>query len=255
MSSEAGVVPPPRQHRKVVRSRNGCLTCKRRKVKCDETRPHCRRCDEESRHCAGYAQQVRQRVFGLIEPLSSTPPSRRETPTPSTSHHLHHHHHQHHTNQRVHAQPLSPSSSGPPHTPAPIVVGGGRTNHADVTASDFENLFASVMRSYDSDSSAFAQQHMGSLSDWMNGDQSFVQMQGEAEDTSSAAALLSLGGQQQQQQQQLQPPYVSETTTTPSRNANTETPSNTDATLQARLHRICTSPLQLEAVSRCEFLS
>ncbi|KAI2466315.1 hypothetical protein F4781DRAFT_406330 [Annulohypoxylon bovei var. microspora] len=35
--------------------RTGCLTCKVRKVKCDETKPHCRRCVSTGRKCDGYA--------------------------------------------------------------------------------------------------------------------------------------------------------------------------------------------------------
>ncbi|EHY57925.1 hypothetical protein ABEF92_001548 [Exophiala dermatitidis] len=43
---------PPRRaaHEK---SRNGCLTCKIRRVKCDETTPSCRRCTESGRTCEG----------------------------------------------------------------------------------------------------------------------------------------------------------------------------------------------------------
>ncbi|PYH86078.1 putative Zn(II)2Cys6 transcription factor [Aspergillus uvarum CBS 121591] len=36
------------------RSRNGCNTCRIRRVKCDEERPHCRRCQSTGRKCDGY---------------------------------------------------------------------------------------------------------------------------------------------------------------------------------------------------------
>ncbi|CBF73428.1 protein atnN [Aspergillus nidulans FGSC A4] len=36
------------------RSRNGCITCRIRRVKCDEERPHCRRCQSTGRKCDGY---------------------------------------------------------------------------------------------------------------------------------------------------------------------------------------------------------
>ncbi|KAL6233545.1 hypothetical protein BDW75DRAFT_186443 [Aspergillus navahoensis] len=36
------------------RSRNGCITCRIRRVKCDEERPHCRRCRSTGRKCDGY---------------------------------------------------------------------------------------------------------------------------------------------------------------------------------------------------------
>ncbi|KAI0450805.1 hypothetical protein F5B21DRAFT_410882 [Xylaria acuta] len=37
-----------------VKVRTGCLTCKIRKVKCDEGKPHCRRCTSTGRKCDGY---------------------------------------------------------------------------------------------------------------------------------------------------------------------------------------------------------
>ncbi|KAL2848716.1 hypothetical protein BJX68DRAFT_238565 [Aspergillus pseudodeflectus] len=36
------------------RSRTGCITCRIRRVKCDEERPHCRRCQSTGRKCDGY---------------------------------------------------------------------------------------------------------------------------------------------------------------------------------------------------------
>ena len=40
-----------RKHSKV---RTGCITCKARRVKCDETKPICVRCAASGRHCEGY---------------------------------------------------------------------------------------------------------------------------------------------------------------------------------------------------------
>ena len=37
----------------------GCGTCKRRKVKCDETRPKCTRCDNAGICCTGYTLRLR----------------------------------------------------------------------------------------------------------------------------------------------------------------------------------------------------
>ncbi|KAI8953019.1 hypothetical protein F4801DRAFT_539154 [Xylaria longipes] len=37
-----------------IKVRTGCLTCKIRKVKCDEGKPHCRRCTRTGRKCDGY---------------------------------------------------------------------------------------------------------------------------------------------------------------------------------------------------------
>ncbi|KAI1622137.1 hypothetical protein EDD37DRAFT_507417 [Exophiala viscosa] len=57
-----------RSHNKV---RSGCLTCRRRRVKCDETHPHCQRCAKAGRFCEGYAQPK----TWLFEPANNTPPS------------------------------------------------------------------------------------------------------------------------------------------------------------------------------------
>ncbi|KAI6560986.1 hypothetical protein MCOR03_004087 [Pyricularia oryzae] len=39
------------QVRRAVRSKNGCLTCRRRKVRCDENRPHCGHCQRLNLAC------------------------------------------------------------------------------------------------------------------------------------------------------------------------------------------------------------
>ncbi|KAF4620758.1 hypothetical protein D9613_000405 [Agrocybe pediades] len=53
------VSPPPRsdlaQQRKrpkYTRSKTGCLTCRVKKIKCDETKPNCMRCTHGSRDCS-----------------------------------------------------------------------------------------------------------------------------------------------------------------------------------------------------------
>ena len=40
------------------RTRTGCLTCKKRRLKCDEARPICLNCVKRKRHCEGYNQRV-----------------------------------------------------------------------------------------------------------------------------------------------------------------------------------------------------
>ncbi|KAF4637595.1 hypothetical protein G7Y89_g478 [Cudoniella acicularis] len=39
-----------------TKSRNGCTVCKIRRVKCDETKPHCIRCTSTGRNCEGYGK-------------------------------------------------------------------------------------------------------------------------------------------------------------------------------------------------------
>ncbi|KAG7694754.1 hypothetical protein KL951_003931 [Ogataea haglerorum] len=38
------------------RTRTGCLTCRRRRIKCDERKPFCFNCEKSKRVCAGYEQ-------------------------------------------------------------------------------------------------------------------------------------------------------------------------------------------------------
>lgn len=50
-----------RSKRAFSRVRTGCLTCRRRHVKCDEAKPRCRRCLAANVHCEGY--QMARNVF------------------------------------------------------------------------------------------------------------------------------------------------------------------------------------------------
>lgn len=57
--------------------RSGCLTCKSRRLKCDETKPCCQRCLKSGRECAGYnhpplrSSPVRE-LTGSAEPWATT---------------------------------------------------------------------------------------------------------------------------------------------------------------------------------------
>ncbi|SPJ81543.1 uncharacterized protein FTOL_08948 [Fusarium torulosum] len=41
-----------------TRNRNGCVTCRARRLKCDETKPECSNCTRLSIPCGGYARQI-----------------------------------------------------------------------------------------------------------------------------------------------------------------------------------------------------
>lgn len=45
---------PQRNRHGIKRVHSGCLTCKKRKVKCDESKPECERCRRGNRTCLGY---------------------------------------------------------------------------------------------------------------------------------------------------------------------------------------------------------
>ncbi|KAH9989884.1 hypothetical protein F4779DRAFT_259484 [Xylariaceae sp. FL0662B] len=45
---------PKLSRTKTRKVRTGCITCKKRHIKCDEAKPHCRNCLESRGHCEGY---------------------------------------------------------------------------------------------------------------------------------------------------------------------------------------------------------
>ncbi|KAL5446913.1 hypothetical protein PMIN06_007636 [Paraphaeosphaeria minitans] len=57
--------------------RTGCLTCKSRRIKCDETKPACLRCTSTRRLCDGYvergAKQPKRLSPGVASPLQDAP--------------------------------------------------------------------------------------------------------------------------------------------------------------------------------------
>ncbi|KAF4121392.1 hypothetical protein GMORB2_1799 [Geosmithia morbida] len=70
--------PGPRSKTKGLnRSRAGCLTCKQKHVKCDETRPTCRKCAQKGWTCGGYSSGVKwsykhQHTFVGVRPSANT---------------------------------------------------------------------------------------------------------------------------------------------------------------------------------------
>ncbi|KAE8448182.1 hypothetical protein EG329_009786 [Mollisiaceae sp. DMI_Dod_QoI] len=53
------ITEPVRKRRQCApKTRTGCKTCKIRRVKCDEAKPHCKRCTSTGRKCDGYVQEL-----------------------------------------------------------------------------------------------------------------------------------------------------------------------------------------------------
>lgn len=75
-SSDQQEQRPKRTRASKPKVRSGCLTCKIRRIKCDELKPACQRCTSTGRKCDGYP------VIDARE--ASTPPvqARLQTPTP-----------------------------------------------------------------------------------------------------------------------------------------------------------------------------
>ncbi|KIX93715.1 uncharacterized protein Z520_10621 [Fonsecaea multimorphosa CBS 102226] len=58
-SVQDGAVTKPKQSK----SRNGCMTCKKKRLKCDETKPSCAQCQKRSVVCEGYKKDYKWRTF------------------------------------------------------------------------------------------------------------------------------------------------------------------------------------------------
>lgn len=56
--------------RKNQKSRNGCITCKKKRLKCDETKPNCENCGKKGIVCGGYSTNFRW--IGFKESGTST---------------------------------------------------------------------------------------------------------------------------------------------------------------------------------------
>lgn len=53
----------PGGKKKFTKSRNGCLTCKKRRQKCDEMKPACLICQKKNLVCGGYATNFKWKLF------------------------------------------------------------------------------------------------------------------------------------------------------------------------------------------------
>ncbi|KAJ5298295.1 uncharacterized protein N7443_006415 [Penicillium atrosanguineum] len=51
------------QRPKQTKSRNGCITCKAKRLKCDETKPACHQCERRKVQCGGYKKDFKWRPF------------------------------------------------------------------------------------------------------------------------------------------------------------------------------------------------
>ncbi|KAI9821295.1 MAG: hypothetical protein M1827_004031 [Pycnora praestabilis] len=112
----AGSSSNPKLSRK--RTKTGCLTCRRRRIKCGEERPICNNCVKSKRNCEGYNQRV---VFK--DPMNAFRPT--GGALPSNSNHSHAHQGQPLAGpplQYTHTQPLSSSNQAPLPTIAPRPV-------------------------------------------------------------------------------------------------------------------------------------
>ncbi|EXJ86408.1 hypothetical protein A1O3_03359 [Capronia epimyces CBS 606.96] len=77
-----GAVTKPKQSK----SRNGCMTCKKKRLKCDETKPSCVQCQKRSVVCEGYKKDYKWRGFDETTFTSKPPPKRKTFRSSSFAH-------------------------------------------------------------------------------------------------------------------------------------------------------------------------
>ncbi|KAI9688125.1 MAG: hypothetical protein M1822_001631 [Bathelium mastoideum] len=58
-----GTIATGASKRKQTKSRNGCATCKKKRLKCDEGKPECQQCIKRRVPCGGYAKDFKWRTF------------------------------------------------------------------------------------------------------------------------------------------------------------------------------------------------
>lgn len=64
--------PPPQMKREIKRrTRTGCLTCRKRRIKCDERKPYCLNCEKSKKVCLGFDHVDSKGAPGALVP--STP--------------------------------------------------------------------------------------------------------------------------------------------------------------------------------------
>ncbi|KAF2666084.1 hypothetical protein BT63DRAFT_49150 [Microthyrium microscopicum] len=73
--------------------RSGCITCKSRRVKCDEEKPSCRRCIKAGRQCEGYSQPSSSRIVPRIVMTVYVPPAQKQLVSFLGSHQVEFYHH------------------------------------------------------------------------------------------------------------------------------------------------------------------
>ncbi|KAF2196101.1 hypothetical protein GQ43DRAFT_384040 [Delitschia confertaspora ATCC 74209] len=71
------------RHKKEIkrRTKTGCLTCRKRRIKCDEAHPVCRNCQKSKRECLGYDPIFKQQPGpAQIQPAPSAAPHQASVP-------------------------------------------------------------------------------------------------------------------------------------------------------------------------------
>lgn len=80
-TDDSGDTATAKRGKNSSKSRNGCNTCKIKRLKCDEQKPECNNCLKKNIVCGGYAQRFKWRNFsdGKEEPRANEPFAGRKT--------------------------------------------------------------------------------------------------------------------------------------------------------------------------------
>ncbi|OKL61812.1 hypothetical protein UA08_02879 [Talaromyces atroroseus] len=70
------------QRPKQSKSRNGCITCKAKRLKCDETKPSCQQCHKRNVTCGGYKKDFKWRPFEETPAITKTAPKKKASASP-----------------------------------------------------------------------------------------------------------------------------------------------------------------------------
>ncbi|OAA61295.1 Zn(2)-C6 fungal-type DNA-binding domain protein [Niveomyces insectorum RCEF 264] len=102
------------------RVRSGCLTCRRRKVRCGEEKPVCQNCSRLQRQCVykpRKAQATSAEAAGAAGTTGAAAPAAQSTAADlgdqPTQHHRHHHHHRADAHPSLPSPPIPSSLSSP----------------------------------------------------------------------------------------------------------------------------------------------
>ncbi|KAI9778011.1 MAG: hypothetical protein M1839_008416 [Geoglossum umbratile] len=66
---------------KQSKSRNGCVTCKAKRLKCDETKPSCQQCHKRGVQCGGYKKDFKWRPFEEANFANKAPAKAKKAPS------------------------------------------------------------------------------------------------------------------------------------------------------------------------------
>ncbi|KAI9750958.1 MAG: hypothetical protein M4579_006238 [Chaenotheca gracillima] len=84
-SSEETLKADPSTKPKQSKSRNGCITCKAKRLKCDETKPSCQQCQKRNVNCGGYKKDFKWRQFEESSFCHKAAPAKRRPSPPVTT--------------------------------------------------------------------------------------------------------------------------------------------------------------------------